>query len=132
MENSFGVLIVSPRPENRKICLGVLGVLPVSAFAVSTLAQARELMASRPMDMVFCEEQLSDGSYREILSELRATRSSTQFVLLMNNGEWNEYLEALRLGVEEVLRPPLLPMDIDLAFIHSLRKTTTGECSSQI
>jgi hypothetical protein len=35
--------------------------------------------------------------------------------------EWEEYLEALRLGAEEVLRCPLQPTDIDLALIHALR-----------
>jgi hypothetical protein len=40
----------------------------------------------------------------------------------MRDGERPEYLEALRLGVQEVLRPPLLPIDIDLAFIHSFRR----------
>ena len=76
--------------------------LPVKVHTASTLAEARRFMAANRIDMVFCEEQLSDGSYREVFFELRSTWPAARFVLLMGNGEWTEYLEALRLGVEEV------------------------------
>lgn len=119
MEKAFEVLLVSCGPENRKALFGVFRDLPVKAHTISTLAEVRRYAAVSRIDLVFCEEQLSDGSYREVFSELRTTWPSARFVLLMGNGEWTEYLEALRLGVAEVLRPPLLPIDIDLALIHS-------------
>jgi hypothetical protein len=40
---------------------------------------------------------------------------------MLCTGEWDEYLEALHLGAEEVLRCPLQPTDVDLALIHAMR-----------
>jgi hypothetical protein len=37
-------------------------------------------------------------------------------------GEWEEYLEALRLGAAEVLRVPLQSTDIDIALFHAMRQ----------
>ena len=43
--------------------------------------------------------------------------------------EWEEYLEALRLGATEVLRCPLQPSDVDLALIHAMRAAPLKEMS---
>ena len=121
MEKPLQVLVVSCNAETRRTLSGVLRDLPVRAHLFSSVAQARHFVATRHVDMVFCEELLFDGSYKQLLGALRVARPDAQFVLVMRNGEWAEYLEALRLGVENVLRPPLLPIDIDLVFIHSFR-----------
>ena len=122
MPKPFEVLFVSSQVENKKTLLGVCRDLPVKARTVCTFAQAKQFLASHQVGMVFCDELLPDGSYREVLAALRTDSPAAHFILMMRDGEWREYLEALRLGVQEVLRPPLLPMDIDLAFIHSFQR----------
>jgi DNA-binding NtrC family response regulator len=52
---------------------------------------------------------------------VRTLHPATRFVVMLCTGEWEEYLEALRLGAEEVLRCPLQPTDVDLALIHAMR-----------
>ena len=121
MEKVLDVLLVSCHAENRRTLFGVFQDLPVNAHSVFTLAQAIEFISAHRIDMVFCEETLPDGSYRDVLAKLRSDSPSAQFILLMCSGEWDEYLEALRLGVEEVLGSPVLPIDVDLALIHSFR-----------
>lgn len=121
MEKALDVLVVCCQLENTKTLLGVFRDLPIKAHSVSKLAQANEFMANHRVDMVFCDEWLPDGSYRGVLARLRDTSPAAQFVLLMLNGEGQACLEASRLGVEEVLRPPLRPIDVDLAFVHSFR-----------
>ena len=122
MQKPFEVLFVSSQDENKKTLLGVCRDLPVKARTVYTFAQAKQFLSAHQVRMVFCDELLPDGSYREVLAVLRTASPIAQFVLVMRDGEWQEYLEALRLGVQEVLRPPLLPIDIDLAFIHSFQR----------
>ena len=121
MEKPLQVLVVSCHAETRRTLAGVLRDLPVRTHSFFTVTQAAQLLSACPVDIVFCEELLSDGSYKELLGPLRVTQPDARFVLVMRDGEWPEYLEALRLGVEDVLRPPLLPIDIDLVFIHSFR-----------
>ena len=57
--------------------------------------------------MVFCDEYLSDGTYRDLLLSSRFGQNGADFVLLLHKGEWEEYLTAMRLGILDVLRSPL-------------------------
>lgn len=98
--------------------------LPIDSYSASSMKQAKEALNSRPFSLIFCEERLPDGSYRDFLHEARANSQDTRFVVMLCTGEWEEYLEALRLGAEEVLRCPLQPTDIDLALIHAMRSGT--------
>jgi DNA-binding NtrC family response regulator len=121
MDNRLPILIVSCRPVNRKMLMRVFDGLPIDSYSASTINQAREALDSRPFSVVFCEERVSDGSYRDLLLDVRDRGDGTRFVVMLCTGEWEEYLEALRLGAEEVLRCPLQPTDIDLALIHAMR-----------
>lgn len=121
MDNGLPVLIVSCRPENRRILMRVFEDLPVDAYSAPSIEQAKEALKLRPFSVVFCEERLSDGHYSDLLGELRSAAEDIRLVVLLCTGEWEEYLEALRLGAEEVLRCPLQPTDIDLALIHAMR-----------
>jgi DNA-binding NtrC family response regulator len=121
MDNGLPILIVSCRPENRKMLMRVFDGLPIDSYTASTINQAREALKSRSFSVIFCEERLSDGSYRDLLNETKSGSEHTRFVVMLCTGEWEEYLEAMRLGAEEVLRCPLQPTDIDLALIHAMR-----------
>ena len=120
------ILIVSCRPENRKMLLRVFDDLPIDSYSASSIHQAKEALRARSFSVVFCEERLTDGAYADLLKELKKTQPSTRLVVMLCTGEWEEYLEALRLGAEEVLRCPLQPTDVDLALIHAMRSATAG------
>jgi DNA-binding NtrC family response regulator len=121
MDNGLPILIVSCRSDNRKILLRVFEGLPIDSYTAPTIEQAMEALRLRPFSVVFCEERLSDGTYVDLLRDVRVISNETRFVVMLCTGEWEEYLEALRLGAEEVLRCPLQPTDIDLALIHAMR-----------
>jgi DNA-binding NtrC family response regulator len=121
MDNGLPILIVSCRAENRKMLMRIFEGLPIDSYTAHTLEQAREALKSRPFSVVFCEERLSDGSYRDLLADLRAAADEIRFVVMLCTGEWEEYLEAMHRGAEEVLRCPLQPTDVDLALIHAMR-----------
>jgi DNA-binding NtrC family response regulator len=120
MEKLLQVLIVSCRPENRKALLKVFEGLPLNTFCVSNLKQAREALDIHSVSVIFCEERLPDGSYRELLSSIQGAGKSARFVVMLCTGEWEEYLEALHLGASEVIRSPLQPTDVDMALIHTM------------
>jgi DNA-binding NtrC family response regulator len=122
MNQERTVLIVSCRPENRKTLVRVFDEFSIDSYVAPTIRDAREVLASQPLSMVFCEERLSDGSYSDLLTSVRATWPETRFVVLLCTGEWEEYLQAMRLGAQEVLRCPLRPTDIDLALIQAMKQ----------
>jgi len=130
MDNGLPILIVSCRAENRKMLLRIFEGLPIDSYTAHTLEQARDALKSRPFSVVFCEERLSDGSYRELLADLRAAADDVRFVVMLCTGEWEEYLEAMQRGAEEVLRCPLHPTDVDLALIHAMRGAQRKEMTA--
>lgn len=129
MDNGLPVLVVSCRPENRKLLMHLFDGLPIDAYSALSIQQAKEALQLRPFSLLFCEERLSDGSYTDLLRHVHLANDSTRFVVLLCTGEWEAYLEALRLGGEEVLRCPLRPTNIDLALIHAMRPAKTGTAS---
>lgn len=126
MDNGLPILIVSCRPDNRKMLLRVFEGQPIDSYSAPTLEQAKEALRLRPFSVVFCEERLSDGTYADLLRDVRAISEEIRFVVMLCTGEWEEYLEALRIGAEEVLRCPLQPTDVDLALIHAMRGGPSG------
>jgi DNA-binding NtrC family response regulator len=121
MENRWDILVVSGRFENKRMLLHILYDLPVFVFTASTVRQAHEVLASRPIRLLFCEEHLADGSYRDLLDSIHRVQPTTQLVLMLSTGEWQEYLDAMSLGAREVIRCPLQPTDVELVLIRAAR-----------
>jgi DNA-binding NtrC family response regulator len=113
--NSLDVLIVSERPDHLRPLIRTLGSSSARVSACFTIRQAREIFSRQPVDLVFSDEYLSDGSYRDLLLSNRFGQQATSFVLLLRVGEWEEYLDAMRLGALEVLRCPLQPAEVEAA-----------------
>ena len=122
MTTEWGLLVVSPRLETKRQLLGILRGLPVNTFTASTVAQAREALASHYFQLIFSEENFADGSYRDLLNLIHVSNLKTSLVLMLCTGEWEEYLEGLRSGADEVIRCPLQPTDVELSLIRASRR----------
>jgi len=121
MQHQIVALIVSGRLENRQKLSTILESLVTNIFIAETLAVAREVLQEQPISIVFCEERMSDGPYRELMAFAESQRKSVQFIVMFSTGEWPEFREAAGLGAE-VVRCPLKPSEIELALIHAMRK----------
>src|SRR5262245_59738243 len=80
LQRTTDVLIISDRLENRKKLQTILEGLPVSIYLAATIKQAEEIMSNIAVEIIFCEEILSDGSYRLLLKHLRTTRKGIHLV----------------------------------------------------
>jgi DNA-binding NtrC family response regulator len=117
----WNALIVSASIQNRKALLRILEGLPVDTFTAATIEQAQKVLSRHSIDAIFCEESLSDGSYRQLLETATATNKRKRFVVMLRTGEWDECLEAMRLGVTDVVRCPLHPIEVALVLIALVR-----------
>jgi len=115
------ILIVASRLENKDRLLRVLDGLPVTTFAVPKIEQAIEVLSSSSIDLIFCEERVTDGFYHELLSAVHRHNLMIRFVLMLCTGKWEECIEAMRLGVADVLQCPLEPSDINLTLVRTMR-----------
>ncbi|HEY2646681.1 MAG TPA: hypothetical protein VGI34_06890 [Candidatus Acidoferrales bacterium] len=122
MLRRWDVLVACTEIKKRNALIRVLEDMSVSVFSCSTLRQSIEVLSSRKVNLVFCDESLSDGSFRDLLRANQNSIGRPRIVVIVHVGEWPEYLEALKLGVFEVISFPLHPTDVELAVIRAMRE----------
>jgi DNA-binding NtrC family response regulator len=122
MAREIDLLIVSSRLENKRTILRFLEGLPLNIYAVGNVEEAEETLEEHEIDVVVCDERLSDGAYHDVLALTIDRKPKVQFIVLLCTGGQEEYCEAIRLGATDVVRLPLHPTDIELALIHALRQ----------
>lgn len=59
----------------------------------------------QPIRIIFCDERLSDGPYRELVAFAKDQHDTAQFFVMLTTGEWLGFLEALGLGVHAIRYP---------------------------
>jgi DNA-binding NtrC family response regulator len=119
MNGSLGVLVASSQLENRRALIQVLEALSADVISSSSVQQASEVLAKRPIELVFCDDELPDGSYRDLLPAARYRQQGTRVVVMTRTGEWEEYLEAMRLGAFDFIRGPMHPTDVELVVLRA-------------
>jgi len=122
MAREVDLLIVSTRLENKRTLLRILEGLPLNIYTVGNVEEAEEVFEEHEIDVVLCDERISDGTYHDVLMLTIDRQPKIQFIVLLRTGGQDEYAEAIRLGVTEVIPTPLQPTDIELALIHVLRQ----------
>jgi len=101
--------------------------LPVNTYTSSSIGQAWEVLNSSFVDLILCDEQLPDGAYPEFLSAVSAEHRVTRFVVLLASDEWEDYVQALKLGVSDALRASYQPTDLELILIRASRESSQQE-----
>ena len=114
-------LVVSERMEHVQSLVRILDGLLINVYVACTIKQAQEVLGRQPLGLVFCDERISGSSYRELLSTGDARRRASRLVVMLQTGEWEEYLEAMRLGAFEVIRCPVQPTDVEMTLINATR-----------
>jgi DNA-binding NtrC family response regulator len=121
MEGYSHALVLSSCLEYRRLLLRILEDLRVDTFASATLAEAEEVLSQQRVALVFCDDSLTDGSYRDLLQALRR-RKKERYVDVTNRiGEWKEYLEALDLGAFDMIQYPYRSTEVELNVIRAMR-----------
>ena len=108
MAEQWDVLVASSELENRRSLLHILDSLSLNAISCRSVDEAREVLAQRDVDMIFCDESLVGGTYCDLLNP-SVRRKRLPVVIAIRNGDWDEYLEAMRLGAFDAVRYPLQP-----------------------
>jgi DNA-binding NtrC family response regulator len=122
MSDFLNVLVASSDLENRNSLLHILDKLSLNVISCSALSQAKEVLSRQEVSLVFCDESLNDGCYRELLLIFRARQRALRFVVTIRRGEWDEYLEAMRLGAFDAIRWPVQPTDVELIILRAMRE----------
>jgi DNA-binding NtrC family response regulator len=121
MARIIDLLIVSSRLEHKRDLLHILDGLGANVLTARNVEQAKEALEGRRVELILCDERLSDGTYHHVLGLTIDREPKIQFIVVMWEGGFAEYREAMQLGVTEVVHCPLQPTDVELALIHAMR-----------
>jgi DNA-binding NtrC family response regulator len=128
MRESWDVLVASSCMENRQHLENILENLSLNVISCSAISQAEEVIARQEIPLVFCDELLSDGCCRVLLSARGKTgQKASRIVVTIRAGEWDEYLEVMRLGAFDVMRSPVQPTDVELVVLRAMREHREAE-----
>jgi DNA-binding NtrC family response regulator len=116
------ILVVSANLESRRAVSRILEALFVQVIPCSTLAQTEQVLSLQRPNLIFCDEQLPDGDYADLLELKLPGRISPPIVVLTRNGEWELYMDATRRGAFDVIGSPWCPTDIELNVIRGVRE----------
>ena len=121
MLKRWDVLVVCAEMKSRNALIRMLEGMSVGVFSCSTVNQAMEVLSSQKIELVFCDENLSDGSFRDLLRANQVYVGRPHIAVIAQFGKWADYMEALQLGDFEVISSALYPTDVELAVIRAMR-----------
>jgi DNA-binding NtrC family response regulator len=119
IENHWQVAVVSLNLAKRRDVAEMLGRLGADPICVAMVDEVREISGRGSIGLVFCDEKMSDGDYRDVLS---AVASTSKVVLMSELGSPEEYQQARSFGLFDVIPSPCRPTDIEWMVIQARRE----------
>ena len=115
------IVVASADMESRRSLATVLTRLGLDPICTSTVRECRAMLAKEYVGLVFCDRDLEDGDYRDILAASRSTKRHPSVVLTGQHGNSEENHEAIGFGVFGVTVTPCHPTDVEWMVIQARR-----------
>lgn len=101
------VLVVDDEPVFLGLISAYLNKLGFTVLQADSLAQARQVLSLRPVDLLLCDLQLGDGNGLTLLEEVRDRWLDMPMIVLSGTADMADVTTALRLGASDFLNKPL-------------------------
>jgi DNA-binding NtrC family response regulator len=121
MTSWFEVLVVSSDAVLRDNLANILAALGIDAVSASTLHECGETLAQRRVALIFCDRDLADGNYQQLLKIRTASGAKPRVVVTSRTADWGEFKEAMRHGAFDVIRVPCRRTDVEWMVIQAKR-----------
>jgi two-component system, NtrC family, response regulator AtoC len=120
--SSWQILIASSNLESRRALMRILNRQGLDPIAAANVAECHEVLQNERVGLIFCDSRLADGSYRDLLHMVRSSGDKARVVVTSKRANWDEYLEAIRLGAFDVITSPCNPTDVEWMVIQAKRE----------
>lgn len=121
MNIPWQILVASSNLEDRRALMQILMRQGLDPISVANLAECREVLHKERVGLIFSDPHLADGSYRDLIEVARSSAEKTRVVVTSKHADWDEYLEAIRLGAFDVIAAPCRPTDVEWMVIQAKR-----------
>jgi two-component system, NtrC family, response regulator PilR len=112
------VVVASSNTGTKEPLAKILREFGLASLIAVSVSEVRNILLQRTVHVVFCDESLPEGGFREVLGLVKTTKPQVQVVVSSQLGELEEYLEAMNLGAFDFIAPPYRVADI-LSIIDS-------------
>ena len=123
MDRRWKVVIASSHPDRRRSVGRILARLNIDPVCVTTVQDCREKLPTDNVGLVFCDRNLSDGNYKDLLAvaACRSSRAKTRVVLMSDLIEAEDYQSAKFSGAFGIVSASCHPTDIEWMVIQAKR-----------
>jgi DNA-binding NtrC family response regulator len=111
--NQLQVLIASSDTKKRDVLAAILVRYGVRPQITTNASGVRAAFARGPVHLVFCEDELPEGGFREVLRIANATRPAVPIVVCSRLGEIDQYLEVMEKGAFDFIISPYRCSEIE-------------------
>jgi len=125
MNLPWDILIASADLEGRRALSNILAKLGVDPLTTSTIRECKQIIATERVGLIFCDRLLADGNCYDLLNASRASKTKARIVVTSSTADWDEFLEAMRLGAFDVIASPCRATDVEWMVIQALRYQRT-------
>lgn len=119
MSKEWDVLVASGNFEHRRCLIKILEELPLNVISVSTFHQAQEVLSRQHISLLFSDQRLPDGSYRELLSHTQSAGQAPRVVLTTEDSDPVNLQEVDYRHVLGTLKYPFHATDVELQIIRA-------------
>jgi len=120
MPSRLPVLVVSSDSDNGRKLGSILSECGLDPIPTSTLEETQSLLGKRDMLLVFCDAELADGTFREVLRLAEAVKIPV--VVASRVHETLQYLEAMRLGAFDFITTPYRRSELEHIVASALHR----------
>lgn len=113
------VLAASADPQSRLVLASVLSQWGLELICSSTVSNTNAILARQPVPLLFCEERLADGTFRDVLGAAKLMKSRLHIVVSSPMDDEKRW-EAIQLGAFEVIPFPCRAADVQRVVFHSM------------
>ena len=117
---TWNILVVCSDLELRRSISTILVSLGFDPICASRVSQCRELIHSKSIGLIFCDQYFDDGDYRDIATACRSAQGFCYLIVTAPaHGTGDE--QAMRQEVFGIVRVPLRPTEIEWMVIRAKR-----------
>jgi DNA-binding NtrC family response regulator len=114
------VLVVSAS-ENRDAVISAMSHWSIDPVCCSGLDEARNLLPDARPSLIFCDENLGDGTYRDLLRDLSKAAKARVVVMSLAPDRDDTYNEAITLGAFDMIASPCRRSDVQWIAIRAMQ-----------
>ena len=121
-EATLGAIVVSSDIERRRQLSDILTRQGADPICVSSVRECQEVLGNHRARLVFCDEHVADGSYKDLLAAYRLSDRKPRLVVTSLLADWDLFKEAMRRGAFDVIAAPCRPTDVEWMLIQAQRE----------